>query len=196
MTNKALPTTHARWLDSVVAHPIVDVRHVPGVTNVVSDGLSRRDTGRPRNETDGSTETVSPDWYTKSGAVFDMYQVTPKEEECDQLEERFQQVPLYRDVVRALRSAEDTDDTREAKRARHRALEYMIDDGRLWRVGGGKWRRARPRVECLNADEMMREARKEHARGGHLHRDAMKRKLADRFQTPGMDRIIMDAIRA
>ncbi len=38
---------HARWRDGILAHQIVDVRHVPGKINVVADGISRKDEGVP-----------------------------------------------------------------------------------------------------------------------------------------------------
>lgn len=34
-----LNATHARWRDGVLAYNIVDVRHVPGITNI-ADGIS------------------------------------------------------------------------------------------------------------------------------------------------------------
>src|ERR1700676_705855 len=42
-----LNTTHARWCDGVLAHHIVDVRHIPGRVNLVGDGISRMDEGQP-----------------------------------------------------------------------------------------------------------------------------------------------------
>lgn len=41
LMNDKLSVTHARWRDSILAHQIIDVRHVPGRINVVADGLSR-----------------------------------------------------------------------------------------------------------------------------------------------------------
>lgn len=58
-----LNAAHARWRDGIIAHRIVDVRHVPGKLNVIADGLSRQWEGQPRDEgmEDGSTWTVSED---------------------------------------------------------------------------------------------------------------------------------------
>jgi hypothetical protein len=39
LMNDKLSATHARWRDGVLAHNIVDVRHIPGITNI-ADGLS------------------------------------------------------------------------------------------------------------------------------------------------------------
>lgn len=37
-----LNVTHARWRDGILAHNIVDIRHMLGRINVVADGLSRK----------------------------------------------------------------------------------------------------------------------------------------------------------
>jgi len=39
LMNDKLSATHARWRDGVLAHNIVDVRHIPGITNI-ADGTS------------------------------------------------------------------------------------------------------------------------------------------------------------
>lgn len=49
MINDHLNAAHARWRDGILAHNIVDVRHVPGKLNVVADGLSRQWEGQPRD---------------------------------------------------------------------------------------------------------------------------------------------------
>ena len=41
LMNDKLSATHARWRNSVLAHNIVDVWHIPGVTNI-ADGISRQ----------------------------------------------------------------------------------------------------------------------------------------------------------
>ena len=41
LMNDKLLATHARWCNSVLAHNIIDVWHVPGVTNI-ADGISRQ----------------------------------------------------------------------------------------------------------------------------------------------------------
>src|SRR6202522_2692977 len=47
LMNDKLSATHARWRDGVLAHNIVDVRNIPGVTNI-ADGLSRQYEGTPK----------------------------------------------------------------------------------------------------------------------------------------------------
>ncbi|KAG2743047.1 hypothetical protein P692DRAFT_20747766, partial [Suillus brevipes Sb2] len=40
LLNDHLSAAHARWRDGILAHNIIDVRHVPGKLNVIADGLS------------------------------------------------------------------------------------------------------------------------------------------------------------
>ena len=53
LMNDKLSATHARWRDGVLAHNIVNVRHIPGVTNI-TDGLSRQFENTPKLAGDGS----------------------------------------------------------------------------------------------------------------------------------------------
>ena len=42
LMNEKFPAAHARWQDGILAHQIVDVRHIKGKNNLVGDGLSRQ----------------------------------------------------------------------------------------------------------------------------------------------------------
>jgi hypothetical protein len=53
LMNDKLSATHARWRDGVLAHNIVDVRHIPGITNI-ADGISRQYENTPKSGRDGS----------------------------------------------------------------------------------------------------------------------------------------------
>jgi hypothetical protein len=112
-----LMATHARWRDGVLAHNIVDVRHVPGVMNI-ADGLSRQHEGQPHNDTDGSTWTVSPDWEGSEGLVLGVQQVSVSKETED-LITRFANEPMSRMVIEALELINGEATVREKKRARH-----------------------------------------------------------------------------
>ena len=59
--SEKLNIAHARWRDGILAHHIINVRHVPGKINVVADGLSRHNKDRERIEENGSNWTVSED---------------------------------------------------------------------------------------------------------------------------------------
>jgi intracellular sulfur oxidation DsrE/DsrF family protein len=69
LMNDKLSATHARWRDGVLAHNIVDVRHIPGVTNI-ADGLSRQFESTPKLAGDGSEWEVDSDWESRAGLVF------------------------------------------------------------------------------------------------------------------------------
>jgi len=70
-----LNATHARWHDGVIAHQIIDVRHIPGHINLVGDGISRQDEDQPHVEGDGSSWSVIPDWEDARGLKYDLFSV-------------------------------------------------------------------------------------------------------------------------
>ena len=94
LMNDKLSATHARWRDGVLAHNIVDVRHIPGVTNI-ADGLSHQFENMPKQAGDGS------DWESRAGLVFGINytEVSPT---TQTLRSRFANTPLFRDVIDAL----------------------------------------------------------------------------------------------
>jgi hypothetical protein len=97
LMNDKLSATHARWRESILAHQIIDVRHVPGRVNVVADGLSRANEGLPNEDGDGSQWTVSEDWETAAGLTHDIFYITdPTTPEVTQLRERFKDEPILR----------------------------------------------------------------------------------------------------
>ena len=194
LMNDKLSATHARWRDGILAHQIIDVRHVPGRINVVADGLSRASEGLPQDNDDGSQWTVSEDWEATAGLTHDIFFTTdPSLPEVSQLRERFQNEPLFLEVVEAILGLDQGKDPKLRKRARHRASEYLIDGGKLWRIAGGHHNRARTKVECITKEEATNLAEKEHAEGGHWGRDAIKKSLMDRIWSPKLDASIMTA---
>ena len=133
--NDKLSATHARWRDGVLAHNIVDVRHIPGITNI-ADGISRQFENTPKSVGDGSEWDVEPNWESRAGLVFNINCMTIPPA-TQNLQDHFTTTPLFRDVVNALEGIQSGLELRERKRARHRAMRYMIEDGKLWYVGGG-----------------------------------------------------------
>jgi len=74
-----------------LAYNIVDVRHIPGITNI-ADGVSRQYEGTPKGFGDGSEWTVSPDIDKVTGIVQNVFQVEISSEAA-KLKERFTDEP-------------------------------------------------------------------------------------------------------
>ena len=192
LMNDKLSATHARWRDSVLAHNITDVRHVPGVTNI-ADGISRQFEGKDKAGDTGSEYTVSPDWERQAGLAYDVYYTAPSPGNTE-LRDRFKSEPLFLDVIDALEGITSSRSLREQSRARHRALGYMIEDNKLWFLAGGTKTRARSRQECVTQEEATQMAREEHEKGGHWHRDNIKIALLDKIHSPRLDQSIIKAV--
>ena len=195
LMNDKLSATHARWRDGILAHQITDVRHVPGRLNVVADGLSRASEGTDQEEGDGSEWTVPEDWESNTGLTHDIFQLTdPSTPEIANLRERFKEEPIFAEVIDAILELDHGANLRSRKRARHRASEYMIEDGKLWRIAGGHSTRARSKVECVTRGEAVQLAKLEHESNGHWQRDSVKKSLLDRIWSPGLDASIVKGI--
>jgi hypothetical protein len=195
LMNDKLSATHARWRDGILAHQITDVRHVPGRLNVVADGLSRASEGTDHDEGDGSEWTVSEDWESNKGLTHDIFQLTDTSTpEIAKLRERFKDEPIFAEVIDAILELDQGVNLRTRKRARHRASEYMVEEGKLWRVAGGHSTRARSRVECVTREEAVQLASLEHESKGHWQRDSVKKSLLDRIWSPGLDASIIKGI--
>ena len=195
LLNDKLSATHARWRDGILAHQIVDIRHVPGRLNVVADGLSRANEGSEHEKGDGSEWTVSEDWEADTGLTHDIFHLsTAQTPEMAKLRERFKDEPIFAEVIDAILEMDQDTNLRTKKRARHRASEYMIENGKLWRVPGGHHTRAKSKVECITKEEATLLAKQEHESNGHWQRDSVKKSLLDRIWSPGLDASIVKGI--
>lgn len=146
---------------------------------------------------DGHEWSVSPDAPDRSGwatAAAQVFTVAAVDEVSEQLRERFAKEPIFLQVIDALWNLDFGKTVREKRRARHRALGYMIEEGKLWRIGDGKTTRARPRLECVSQDEAVVLAREEHQARGHWRRDLIKNQLMDKICSPRLDKSITKAI--
>ncbi|TFY79119.1 hypothetical protein EWM64_g4891 [Hericium alpestre] len=191
-----LNAAHARWRDGILTYQIIDVCHVPGKLNVVADRLSHQSTGRARTVGDGSEWSVSEDWEVSRGLVNDVLLLTaPEDPSVTILCERFADEPLFHEVINALTARDQGSNVRDKRRARYHALEYFIEDGRLYRIHGGARIRARPKLECVTKDEAKVLAYEQHVAGGHWGRDHVKIALLDRICCPGLDAVILAAVR-
>jgi hypothetical protein len=192
-----LNAAHARWRDGILAHRITDVRHIPGKLNVIADGLSRQWEGQPRDAglQDGSTWTVSEDWEAEKGLVNDILLTSMIDEHTvKSLMGRFANESVFLEVVESLAQINSSKPLRDRKRAHHRASEYLIEDGKLWRLRGGTVVRAQSRTECVSQEEARQLAATQHEQMGHWGQDAIKIALTDRICSPKLDTSIMDAI--
>ena len=192
LSQESMNPAHARWRDGIIAHNIIDVRHVPGKINVVADGISRRDEGKPRTDADGSSWSVSPDWEVSRGIVQDVLLTSVEE---DSLRARFKDEPLFLSIIDAIQDVQSSKSDREQQRAKHRATQYLIYEGKLWRLNGGDGSRALPRTECVSRKEALALATKQHADNGHWGRDAIKIALLNKIHSPRLDESIVTAIR-
>ena len=192
LMNDKLSATHARWRDGVLAHNIIDVRHVPGITNI-ADGLSRQYEDTPKQDKDGSEWTVNPDWEQGEGLVFGINHVSIAPD-IVALHDRFKDEPTLQQVIDALQGIKSGLGLRERRRAMHRAANYMIEDGKLWFLGGGTPTRAIARRECVSQKEATELAIQEHENGGHFHRDLIKIALLDKIHSPKLDQSIVKAV--
>ena len=111
-----------------------------------------------------------------------------------QIRERFKDEPIFLEVIEALLDLDQGKSAKLRKRARHRASEYLVNEGKLWRVAGGHHGQACTRVECVTKEEAKTLAEKEHIHGGYWGRDAIKKFLMDRVWSPGLDSSIVTAI--
>ena len=115
-----LNATHARWRDGILAHQIVDVRHIPGRINLVGDGLSRKDEGLPHIEGDGSSWSVVPDWEHSRGLVYDLFSVNPTDTTIhSSLHEHFKDENVFLEAVDALLRIMGTSTESDRKRAKY-----------------------------------------------------------------------------
>jgi transposase InsO family protein len=195
LLNDKLSATHARWRDGILAHQIVDIRHVLGKLKVVADGLSRANEGTGNEDGDGSEWTVSEDWEANVGLTHDIFYTTEATTpEMAELRERFKDEPIFAEVIDAILELDHGTNLRAKKCARHRASEYMIEDGKLWRVAGGHSTRAKSRVECITWEEASLLAKQEHDNNWHWRRDSIKKSLLDKIWSPGLDASIVKAI--
>jgi len=132
-----LNATHARWRDGILAHQIVDARHIPGRINLVGDGISRKDEDLPHEDGDGSSWSVPPDWEHARGLHYDLFSVeTAVDTVHSRLRDRFKNENIFLEVVDALLGTTGASSDADRKRAAHRAEGYFVEDGKLWRLGG------------------------------------------------------------
>ena len=101
---------------------------------------------------------------------------------------------MYMSILDALLELDHGKSAWDRNRAQHRAKEYMIDGGKLWRIADGRTSRARAQLECVTQVEMAELARVQHETGGHYMRDMVKMALLDKYSGSRVDQVIVKGI--
>ena len=102
------------------------------------------------------------------------------------MREQFKDDPWLREVVEALTDGK-LGDLRSRRRARHHALNFTIEDDKLWQI----WTKTKDQtaqVECIPRAEGRQLAAQTHVENGHFRWDQTKLRLHDKWFWPGMDR--------
>src|SRR6266481_4820947 len=158
------------------------MRHHLGVTNMVADAISHKwaEAREARHDKDGSEWSVCPDWEANSSVTNDVMQMTAMStnEEHTRLREQFTDDLWLQEVVEALTNA-DMPDIRAHQRARHRALNFTIQDGKLWRIRTKAKDRV-ARVECVPRAKGFKLVMQTHEQNGHFGWDHTRLKLHDK----------------
>jgi hypothetical protein len=145
---------------------------------------------------DGHEWTVGEDWHTDTGLMHDLFQVTTPSPEHEKLRKRFAAEPMFMSILDVLLELDHGKSTRDQRRAQHRAKEYMIDEGKLWRIADGRTSRARAHLECVTQVEMVELARVQHETGGHFMLDMVKLELMDKYCGSRVDQAIVKGIKS
>ena len=105
--------------------------------------------------------TVNPDWEEGAGLVFEINQVAVNSDVMA-LIKHFRDEPIFKGIVEALQNINTGLNLHECKQAQHRTANYMIEDGRLWYIGGRTPTRVITRRECITQKEAIELAQMEH----------------------------------
>jgi len=153
--------------------------------NAAADALSQHLSGCPRTDGDGSAWTVSEDWKSAHGLVNDLLLTKVSNLAVEDMHTRFKHKPLFLEVVEALLDLDSGKSERDRRRACHRALGYIIEDGCLWHIADGKSTCAQTQVECISQEEAIEMAKDIHAKNGHWGHDLTKLQLMDHIRKNG-----------
>ncbi|KAF8593175.1 hypothetical protein BDV93DRAFT_399171, partial [Ceratobasidium sp. AG-I] len=174
--------------------------HRPGVDNRVCDALSRMYESRPDDETaPGRAVSVDPGWEAGKGLVNDVCHLVDDRPASDLLT-RFAGDPFFTDILLyllfdtgSIEGSPSPEETRAMRKRAHRAEGFLVEDGKLWSVGG---RHAKPgsKVECIPRSETRELALSVHSAGGHFGRDMSILAIQQRFFWPTLRRDVIEAI--
>jgi hypothetical protein len=128
---------------------------MPGRINVIADGLSRQWEGQEPQEGDSNSWTVNPDRDKAVGLVNDVLLMldTGSNKQIKALRMRLKNEHLFIEVIDAIMARDSMRTVQDRWQARHRASQYVLEEGKLWKLHGGTSMRARTRTECMSCAE-------------------------------------------
>ncbi|KIK78583.1 hypothetical protein PAXRUDRAFT_82648, partial [Paxillus rubicundulus Ve08.2h10] len=138
---------------------------------------------------DGSKWSVNEDWEASKGITNNLFN-TAVDLPLSKLHAHFTDEPLL-EIIEALHNLDSDKPDRIQRCARHRALNYLVEDGRLFRITDGQSVRAHAHVECISQKEAIELAKDEHSNNGHWGQDLVKIKLMDCIWSPKLDQSIV-----
>lgn len=152
--------------------------------NPVADGISRG-FGEEHREKDGSRWSVEADWHSRSGLTNSLWMIAGRQEDeaTEELRARFEGDVFFEPIVETLLGKPRGSSIKETRHAMKRAREFMIDEGRLWKVGDKMLTRT-SRVECIPSREGFDTTLKVHMDIGHWSVDQVKQHIHDKFFWP------------
>jgi hypothetical protein len=106
------------------------------------------------------------------------------------LRNHFKDENIFLEIVDSLLGIMGASSDSDHKRATHRAKDYFVEGGKLWRLGGPTPSRAVSRCECVTRLEATQLTREEHAKL-HMGCDVIKMQLLDKSCSPLLDASIL-----
>jgi hypothetical protein len=145
--NNKSNSAHARWLDGIMGHHIIDCRHRPGRLNQAADGISRQFTDAPVVEGDGHEWSVDPDWASSVGLAYDIW-TTQLDSTQIALRERFVNEPIFLDVIDAMYNLDHGNLFIHHLLGRRRGMMLACGSGvGGWEISGHGRKRSRRAIE-------------------------------------------------
>jgi transposase InsO family protein len=117
-------------------------------------------------------------------------------EQVNALRAQLKNKHLFIEVINAIMAQDSMRIVWDQWRARHRASQYVLEEGKLWKLHRGTSMRARTRTKCISHAEAEQQAAQQHQQGGHMGRDEVKIALTDAISGPDLDLSIIKAIQA
>ncbi|GLB40100.1 hypothetical protein LshimejAT787_0706100 [Lyophyllum shimeji] len=185
LVQEKMSVHHSHWKEMILAHNIISICHRPGIENPVADSLSRMWEDREHSDTDGSNWSVLPDWEVSKGIVNDILSVMEAPSSRHPLETCFEDDLFFWPIVRHLLGHAQGNTSSEQRKFAHQAMDFMIEDGKLWKVSTKRNDRVN-RTECILSTEGFDRALEAHLTNGCFGPDHIQLHLRDKYFWPGI----------